>query len=359
MPAVHGNSSQHVTNLLPYDLTRALGEEELLPADAACPFCHSDNRKHVGILQHEPEVELLQCERCGGASASRFPTQETLNAYYDAEFFPSVGTSSAHEQVTFENTRRFGRHLAGRLLRHVDEEALHLLDFGGSDGTLCVRVAEEMIAKGRRSVDVTVIDYEQTLTEPDDDRIRVFRHAHLDRLEPLSRFHLVVASAVLEHVPAPRPLISQLLNLVSTHGLFYARTPYVTPFVRLFDRIGTKWDFFFPAHVHDLGQRFWEILFSGDVTQGDFEILESCPSIVETSLRSHPLTTIAAHIFKAPWYLFRSPAYGLVGGWEIFVRRTSDQLFSFEDASGVSDVARNFPPGPGSEEVPGPMKKPG
>jgi hypothetical protein len=78
--------------------------------------------------------------------------------------------------------------------------------------------------------------------------------------------------------------------------------------------------------MHDLGQTFWEFYFTKE-QRGAFQILESRPSIVETTIRKHFLRTLAAYSFKAPWYLL-GKSYKCVGGWEIFVRKALQERMS-------------------------------
>ena len=76
-------------------------------------------------------------------------------------------------------------------------------------------------------------------------------------------------------------------------------------------------DFTYPAHVHDLGKRFWEGL-TGRLgfAPGDLDLIHSRPSIVESGLQASPLRTIAAYLLKSPWYLLPN-TYPYVGGWEV------------------------------------------
>jgi hypothetical protein len=105
-------------------------------------------------------------------------------------------------------------------------------------------------------------------------------------------------------------------------GYFYARTPYVVPFARLIRTL----DFTYPGHVHDLGSAFWNRV------SKTFSLNARCvitgPSLVETTLASHPGRTVMAAVLKAParfeellskrtrmdrWWNF-------VGGWEIMLQ---------------------------------------
>jgi hypothetical protein len=124
----------------------------------------------------------------------------------------------------------------------------------------------------------------------------------------------------MEHITAPRPILDELLAKVKVGGHFYARTPYVTPFMQLLEFFGQRWDLTFPAHVHDLGQSFWEGQFGQAGHYRHFVTLHSRPSIVEASFRTHFIKAIISLAFKLPWH-FLGRRWGFVGGWEIVSRR--------------------------------------
>jgi hypothetical protein len=154
------------------------------------------------------------------------------------------------------------------------------------------------------------------------------RRIRLSRLEKLAEIadqsmDLVIASAVIEHIPEPRDVLLKLFSSIrSNGGVFYARTPYVAPFLKLTKVIGMSFDFTYPAHVHDLGAKFWNNFPSALPLAGEFQVLRSTPSIVETSTRRHIMRTLVAHLLKMPGYIMKE-SYGLVGGWEIVIRRNS------------------------------------
>lgn len=93
--------------------------------------------------------------------------------------------------------------------------------------------------------------------------------------------------------------------------------------------LGSEWESMFPAHIHDLGQDFWEAFIGKVVSPDDFQLLESRPSIVESSLKDRFFRSLVAFALKAPWYVF-GEHYTLVGGWEVFVRRDSDVLIGID-----------------------------
>jgi hypothetical protein len=90
--------------------------------------------------------------------------------------------------------------------------------------------------------------------------------------------------------------------------------------MKIFSLIGIKWDFTYPAHIHDLGEDFWVSYFGSDNIHCQFKLLESKPSIVQTTFKEHFLRTVVAYLLKAPWYIFGN-YWKLVGGWEVFVQK--------------------------------------
>ncbi|WP_269630024.1 class I SAM-dependent methyltransferase [Pelomonas sp. BJYL3] len=294
-----------------------LNAGQLEPPDPACPFCGSADRNPVVKLQDAPEVFLLECARCHAASASRMPTDSALDAYYGA-YYQSPQLAEASHKITFHGVSRFGRHLAVKYLRHRRSHGVSMLDFGGGDGSISHAVALELLRNGVEKVDISVVDYNRTVIQPLDARISITK---VDALENVSSPHdFVIASAVLEHIPRPREVLDRCLRLVEKGGLFYARTPYMVPLMRLAARVGVRLDLTYPGHVHDLGQQFWEAFFDHVVAEGTFRMLQSQPSIVETSFGENFLKTLAAYSLKAPWHLL-GRSYKLVGGWEVLVEK--------------------------------------
>lgn len=294
-----------------------LNESKLEAPDTECPFCGSTNRENVCVLQTNPQVSLLECGNCKAASASRMPTDDALREYY-SKYYESIISSDA-EQITFDDCQRFADYLTAKFIEYQNKGPITILDFGGGDGSISHCIAVKLLEKGVEGVSITLVDYSEKTVSPQDKHISIVRKDSLEVIDPFYNF--VIASAIIEHLPKPRYILDALLNRLKKGGVFYARTPCVVPLMKLLGRIGIGWDFTFPAHLHDLGQEFWESYFDRIISTGDFQVLKSRPSIVETTLNKHFLKTVAAYTLKAPWYLF-GRSYGLVGGWEVFVRKS-------------------------------------
>ena len=307
------------TKACAFQQSRHLNDTQLLPPDLACPFCGSGRRQSVFKLQDNPQVLLLECAVCRAVSSSRVPTDETLITYYN-DYYESLPSSDSCERITHDDSKRFSIHLANRVSKQLGRPHLRILDYGGGDGSISVWMAAQLLEKGFHKVDIVVVDYNKTTVSTQNERISITQKDNLEDNNCL--YDVVIASGVIEHLPQPRDILVRLLNLMDVDGLFYARTPCMLPLIKLLKNFGIKMDFTFPGHIHDLGQAFWESYLRHAISCGDLILLESNPSIVETTFKRHFLRTLASYLFKAPWYLL-GRRYTLVGGWEVFIKKTS------------------------------------
>lgn len=299
-----------------FHTTKQMLEDELLPASEACDFCGNKDRRVVYQLQQSPDVWLLKCSDCCCASASRMPTPQALNDYY-ATYYKSP-SSSEDEQVTFDAPERFGRHLARHFRVPREVPTIRILDFGGGDGTVALVTGKELLRRGVQAIDITVIDYNETLVSSDDPALTMKKVQTLDELNA-DQFDLVLASAVIEHIPDASLTLNSLLDKLCAGGTLYARTPHSLPFMKLAKSLGGKYDFTFPAHVHDMGQDFWESYCAKQLGK-TVTVQVSRPSIVQTAFRQHFLRTLVATCLKSLWYIF-GRRHTLVGGWEVFLQK--------------------------------------
>jgi SAM-dependent methyltransferase len=285
-------------------------DQDLMEPGNSCPFCASTERIPVAILQEMPEVSLLYCRTCHGASASRMPKPKALEEYYSHYY------DDKEEKITLDTPDRMACHIqrhAGPSMGNLIGQEVSILDYGGGDGSISIRLAQKLLKQGAGKVSIALVDYDR--------RILISRPESLDEI-PEQSMDLVIASAVIEHVPEPRQILGRLFSSLKQGGVFYARTPYVTPLSKLTKVFGVRFDFTYPAHVHDLGARFWNNIPNMLPLTGKYRIIRSTPSIVETSFGQHFLRTLVAHMLKMPGYVFKE-SYGLVGGWEVFIQRIS------------------------------------
>jgi methyltransferase family protein len=295
--------------------SRHLSAADLLDSTAACPICLDRGaRRSVFRVQTGPDVFLLRCGRCQGCSASHMPRPEYLRAYYGSYY------QGRDEKVTFSGKERFAAHLLRAIPAPWAREHTRMLDFGGGDGTLAIAVAVRLLERFPRGlVDITVVDQETPAPSPDA-RIRIEQRSCLEETDG---FHdLVLASAVLEHIPDLHPILLGLVDRIGQGGLFYARTPYALPLARILPAL----DLTYPAHVHDLGSGFWNGF--ADLFGLRARYLASRPSLVASSWREEPLRALVAHSLKLPASLeaaLSPPSrkhrlWRLVGGWEVLLQ---------------------------------------
>lgn len=302
-----------------YHQTRHLDESHLLPETKVCPWCRSLRSARLVLLQESPDVRLLECTQCNAVFTSRMPSAGALESYYRS-YYTQAACAKSGAAVTLGNPRRMGRHIA-RLMRNIGaQRSVRILDFGGGDGTVAVETAVVLLGCSLvNQAEITVVDYNRTHATLPDRRITLKSALQLEDL-PDEEFHLVIASAVLEHIPEAPRILAQILSRVLPGGMLYIRTPQVRSFVLLAQRLHFTWDFTFPAHVYDLGQDFWETYFAAATMPERFEVVSSRPSLVEASFRESPLRAGLAGLFKLPWHLL-GRRWGFVGGWEIVVKR--------------------------------------
>lgn len=292
-----------------FHASRCLPEADLGPVQAGCLWCGSTNVRPVAVVQAQPEVELRRCRSCAASSVSRLPTPEALDHYYGSYY-----QGDADHAVTMDDPTR----LAARIAGYAPAAGRHLrvLDLGGGDGTISAEVLRARGAAG----DVTVVDYDHRRTARAPAGVTISHVTDLAEVPADEVFDLVVASAVLEHLPEPGPVLTDLLGRVAPGGVFYARAPYVEPFLAVGRRLGLTIDFTFPAHLSDLGPAFWDGLGAWVPEVKRFDVLASRPSPVETSLRQRPTRTLVAAAAKAPWHVAKG--WPFVGGWEWAARAT-------------------------------------
>lgn len=293
----------------------SVSDSNLKPPSSECPVCKSDAALvPVLTLQIDPLVTLRKCRSCGAASADRMPRVEYLNELYNP---------SRYEADLVSNdilTHGCAKHIA-RLIEVSSREKISILDFGGSDGSLALALKQELKRRGSTAdIDCTLVDlYDPEL--PSD--ILKFIHA-FDFSNKKETYDIILASAVIEHLPNIHDVMNQLLGCGSKGAYFYARTPYELPLCHLYKGYRLRW----PRHLFDLGPDFWDHVLNNFSVSG--KLLRSAPSIVESQFRGRPLRTFMAYALKFIGHFeirFLRPVFGYtdykwkwVGGWEVVIQ---------------------------------------
>jgi len=287
-----------------------VNREDVYEARDRCPVCLSQDERHACLrIQDDPLIEMLFCKACEACSASHMPKQELLDRYY-AQYYSKAG-----DHVAFSSPERFARHLS-TVLKPPAIGSLRMLDFGGGDGSLAIALAQkfQVSAGFQIPIAIDVVDYEKP-REASTPNVVVNGHRNLNEVG--GQYDVLLASAIVEHIPDAHSTIRKLVGMARPGAFMYARTPYVVPLARLIPTL----DITYPAHVHDMGSGFWNRF--ADTFNLRAQLLLSRPSLVETTLYSSPIRTMLAQALKFPalaelWLSkqMRVPRWKLVGGWE-------------------------------------------
>lgn len=290
-----------------------LNENELMENSGICPFCKSDKIEWAFTLQRSPDIHLMKCRRCYAVSASRMPIGNVLSDYYNIYY------NDNDKGVTIGSPQKFAYHIKNRINFLSSRKTLNVLDFGSGSGAISLLLSEYFIKMGVEKIELTLVDYNTEYVNSEIPELYIDSYENIEQI-PAKKFDIIIASAVVEHIPNPVPVITALLNSLNEGGVFYARTPYALPLIKLLDTFKLKIDFTYPGHLHDLGCDFWNNILKWINVKGHYDILYSNPSIVETSFKENFIRTCIATLMKLPWYLLKNN-YNLVGGWEIFIKR--------------------------------------
>ena len=283
--------------------------------NVSCGMCGCDKFEIINKYSDVPLVHFVRCAKCGGITYDKIPKQEVYDkingteSYYDD--YEEVGNS----QITFYGAERIATHIINLIekngFKKGEKNNLSILDFGGGSGEIAYTVAK-MLRGAYKNIEIVVVDYTDKLYKQNDNVIKMEREFPLEKIED-RKFDIIIASAVIEHIPAPGKDILRLFNMIKENGFLYFRAPYFYPIYNVLKKFGIEFDIMYPHHVWDLDDKWWDKL-TEILNISDAEIVVSKPSIVEKSFKSHPLGALVAYIMKAPRYLFKKWKY--VGGWE-------------------------------------------
>lgn len=296
-----------------------LTEGDLVDRSPRCPSCgFRGPRRQVCVAYQRPRVMWLLCPDCRAYSASHMPSEDYLDRYYSSYYDDEKG-------VTFHSDRRLAEHVGRLIVGDERGSRLRILDFGGGDGSVARILAAKLAAeRPALEVEITVVDPSgEPAGPPNGGGFRSLR-----TLAEIAgdRFDLVIASAVLEHVPMLAATVSAVLGAVGAGGVFYARTPCSMPFRRLIPAFPMK----FPMHVHDLGPSYWSRVI--DRYEFHAQLVVSQPSIVASGWTwRHLPRSAVSHLCKWParveGVIRRQPRdyfWPFSGGWEVVFRRFAD-----------------------------------
>lgn len=288
-----------------------------------CRCCGSAKFKQ--LEEYRKNVHLLRCEQCGAITFSRILKSELLSqCYNDKDYYASFQKQGSSE-VTFSEIDRIVKRIANPIMKEhfLNRGHISILDFSGGSGEITVKLAEYLIQSGACSTaEILVVDYNSNLYQNHGSNITI---SHAFPLESVKKqFDLVIASAIIEHIPEAGKTVRELFTLTKTDGYLYFRTPYMYPTYHFLKRFGFSLNLLYPEHIWDFSEEWWEHAAENcGYEQNDIQILLSRPSIVCKSLRYEFLGAMAAYLLKALWYLCHK--WNLVGGWEIYFKKVKNE----------------------------------
>lgn len=283
-----------------------LTEDSLEPELLVCPWCDSMSYQKEIEIQVNPDIDFRSCNGCHIGYASRQPHLSFFTKYYQNYY-------AGKKQNVNADSNRFAKRIVAS---HSPSGTVSIIDFGGGDGSVAIAMAELLLKQNTKQVNITVVD--PNFQQPDcpNSSISISNLKELSQIT--GQFDYVIASAVLEHLKNPKTYLKELLGVLKTGGMFYARTPYLFPMANTLSKMGVSVNTQFPGHLFDMGKVFWELIPTENWFNGSYEIVKSKPSIVEKSFKKNPVNNIIGNMIKAP-YKLAPDKYKTVAGWEVYI----------------------------------------
>lgn len=272
-----------------------------------CPNCGDEDQKNTLVLQNNPKVKMIKCSNCKLAYANQMPNEEFLENLYDPKIYKSHLTNNP------DNTKK----LAEKIYKEIDFniDKVKILDYGGGNGKLSKEIIK-LLKKNNIYAQSLVVDIHDS-TQGENIYFKTVEEFKLDE----EKYDIILASAVLEHLPNFRDILDNLLNKLNNKGYFYCRTPWEFELSKIMKIYKIKW----PRHLYDIGGDFWVNFFK---SKNDFEIILSETSVTEIS-KKNIIKYITAQILKKisllEFYIKKNklslPKWPFVGGWDLIVKK--------------------------------------
>ena len=297
--------------------------EDIIDCTKTCPTCdYVGSRKIIIPLQKSPEINYLKCPNCFGASASHMPTDKYLDSYYSSYYEGDKKvTHESEEKVTFPGSlKRLTDHIIKGCEGLEDRTVLEIADFGGGDGSIAIELAQSLMKGNAKQITISVIDLSH-FENREVGNIKVNYYKSIEEVKNI-HFDLIIASAILEHIPFLKPVLINLFKQLNENGYLYIKVPYVIPLKKILPFVALL----YPMHVHDLGSSFWNTL-PERIGISNIKIARSEPPLAETEFKTHFILTTISHIMKFPFYVERVIRgtqkhyfYNLIAGWEVIYK---------------------------------------
>lgn len=299
------------TKVLAYNI-----EESDLIKNEKCGFCESTEFISLQQYFQKPDIHFVKCKNCGAVTYDKQFSQAALDKMYSNYEYHS---EDEVQSVTFYGSERFAKHIS-KYVDFAEKDKVKILDFGGGDGALAYFTALQLKKRNPKMIiEILVVDYCNSLYKSDrSDGITMRHDFPLSKVE--EEFDLIIASAIIEHLPKPAEEVKKLFTLLTGGGYIYFRTPYVYPLWRDLRRFGITYKTLYPQHIWDLGGGWYDGLVSYvKYEKEDIHLILSKPSIVEESFKINFWIALASYVLKAPWYICHKWPY--TGGWEAIYKK--------------------------------------
>ena len=303
---------------------RLLGDisDKYLESHVECGCCGAGTLVDAR-LEYIPELNIrfVKCPKCDAVSYNRIATQEYLDKMYtNYKDAYNWYNNDQNEAVTFSEPDRMAKHIYKAIEDELlPKDEIKILDFGGGSGVMGYKLAKVLYSNNMcKKIRVVVVDYLDKLY-PSDSRDIV-----MDRAFPIQdinedHFDVVIASAIIEHLPKPKIEMTKLFSVMAEGGYLYCRMPYGLPLFRLTKIFGVDFDMLYPGHIWDFSPQWYNkiIQYVGDPQQ--IKLIHSQPSIPETTFKQHFSRALITYLLKLPWYICHS--WPFVGGWEAIYKK--------------------------------------
>jgi len=284
---------------------------------SSCPICNSKKFESIFLVQTNPIINLNKCEYCNAVFVSHYPLEDFLSTYYSAYY---RGHDGDHK-VTTDSVKRFAKHITKLVSKNYlgsSARSFKILDYGGGDGSIAMKVATIM---DKDKLEFATVDVFENFSSIEGIKKIDGCNYKFNENDLEDDYDLVIASGVLEHLKNPLDILNLIINRTVPGGVVYIRTPYIWPTHRLLSFFGFKQDFGYPAHFFDFSPQTWDkitlLLKEKDRT---IELVHSGASPSEVGITRKPILGLISLVLKIPTRLgFR--LWKFPGGYEVLLRK--------------------------------------